>query len=69
MAFLKATQELPALELKYKYEDPLNEDQKENFKWIMKAKENNVVRSRTFTQWIRENWDNFTDLLKVCEKL
>ena len=64
-AFLAAIQEIPALELKYEYEDPLNVDQKEELKWVMTAKTSGA-RSRSFSQWIQENWDAFTDLLKVC---
>ena len=64
-AFLVATQEIPALELKYKYEDPLNEDQREELKWVMTAAKTNGIRSRGFIQWVHENWNTFTDLLKV----
>ena len=65
-AFLAATQDILALELKYTYEDPLNEDQKESLKWVMKATKTNSVRSRTLSQWIQEKWNTFGDLLKVC---
>lgn len=64
--FLADMQEIPALELKFKYEDDLNEDQREKLKWVMKASKTNSIRSKTLSQRIQESWNSFTDLLKVC---
>ena len=47
------------------YEDPLNEDQKEELKWVMKAAMIGNVRRRSLAVWARENWDTFSTLLKV----
>ena len=65
-AFLADMQEIPALELKFTYDDDLNEDQREKLKWVMKTTKTNSIRSRNLNQWIQESWSSFTDLLKVC---